>query len=74
MQEGALKKVCRRTDKTFYFHLFNDCLLYSESTVLGYKLHHEFELSNCIVEDIGARARDVKCCCGPSCTHKSHTA
>ncbi len=52
MQEGALYKVCRRTDKSFYFHLFNDCLLYSETTVLGFRLHRSFELQNCVVEDI----------------------
>ncbi len=52
-QRGALYKVCRRSDKSFYFHLFNDCLLYSESTVLGlYRLHRSFELQNCVVEDI----------------------
>ncbi len=44
-QRGALYKVCRRADKSFYFHLFNDCLLYSESTVLGLlRLHRSFEL------------------------------
>lgn len=47
-------KVCRRTDKKFYFHLFNDCLLYSAESAIGYRLHHEFELQNCVVEDIGA--------------------
>ena len=65
LQEGALYKVCRRTDKSFYFHLFNDCLLYSETTVLGYRLHRSFELQNCVTEDIDEDMR---------CSHEFHGA
>lgn len=50
--EGPLVKVCRRANKEFYFHLFTDLLLYSEATVLGYRLHRAMELEMCAVEDV----------------------
>jgi hypothetical protein len=59
-QEGSLTKVCRRKDKRFYFHLFNDIMLYSEATVLGYRLHRIFYLQKVVVENIDHHSVDFE--------------
>ena len=33
------QQVCRRKDRRFYFHLFNDIMMYSEKTSVGLRLH-----------------------------------
>ena len=54
LREGELIRMTRRGKAVFYFHLFDDLLLYSESTVKGFKLHRRVDLSDrCTVSDRG---------------------
>ena len=54
VREGELTRMTRRGSTVYYFHLFTDLLLYSESTVKGYKLHRRVDLSDRVsVQDRG---------------------
>ena len=54
IREGELTRITRRGSTVYYFHLFNDLLLYSEDTVKGYKLHRRVDLSDrCSIKDRG---------------------
>lgn len=55
VKEGILTRITRRGMRSFYFHLFNDLLLYSDVLKNGtYNLHHSFELHFVsVVEPIG---------------------
>lgn len=56
VREGQLVKVCRRTDKTYTWHLLTDALMYSDAvkTVPGkaFKVHRIMRLSETWVEDV----------------------
>jgi len=55
IREGRMLKVCRRFDKTYYWHLFSDALLYSEETRTGsaaFKVHRIMSLAETWVEPI----------------------
>ena len=54
VREGELSRMTRRGSTVYHFHLFSDLLLYSESTVKGFKLHRRVDLSDRVsVKDRG---------------------
>ena len=52
IRHGYLERMCRRANKRFYFHLFSDCLIYSDKQPGGFKVHHSFPLADAYVEDL----------------------
>ena len=72
-REGVLTKICRRGHKQFYFHLFSDALVYSESTMMGYKFHRAIELATSNVKAVDDTDR-VKNAFQISSKHKSFVA
>ena len=72
-REGVLTKICRRGHKQFYFHLFSDALVYSESTMMGYKFHRAIELATSNVKAVEDTDR-VKNAFQISSKHKSFVA
>eukprot|EP00735_Rhodelphis_limneticus_P014967 TRINITY_DN908_c0_g1::TRINITY_DN908_c0_g1_i2::g.16091::m.16091 TRINITY_DN908_c0_g1::TRINITY_DN908_c0_g1_i2::g.16091 ORF type:complete len:664 (-),score=187.68,sp/Q69ZL1/FGD6_MOUSE/31.84/3e-51,sp/Q69ZL1/FGD6_MOUSE/28.76/7e-21,sp/Q69ZL1/FGD6_MOUSE/43.48/4e-10,FYVE/PF01363.16/1.7e-18,FYVE/PF01363.16/4.2e-14,FYVE/PF01363.16/1.1e-20,RhoGEF/PF00621.15/2.3e-35,RhoGEF/PF00621.15/4e+03,PH/PF00169.24/1e-06,PH/PF00169.24/0.0063,FYVE_2/PF02318.11/0.02,FYVE_2/PF02318.11/0.0019,FYVE_2/PF02318.11/0.00011,zf-B_ len=50
LKEGELLKVCRRTNKPFYFHLFNDTLIYSEKIKDTFLFHRALQVT--AVDDV----------------------
>jgi len=46
-----MKRLTRSGVTKYYFHLFNDLMLYSEETVKGYKLHRKIELRYAVLTD-----------------------
>jgi hypothetical protein len=53
VREGPLKRLTRSGVIKYYFHLFNDLLLYSEgdATSKAFKLHRRIELLTTLVTD-----------------------
>lgn len=52
LKEGILSRVTRRGIRSFYFHLLNDLLLYSDVLKTGtYNLHHSFELNGVAISE-----------------------
>jgi hypothetical protein len=61
IREGLLQRLTRRGATTYYFHLFNDLLLYSEDTVKGYKLHRRVALADRFsVSELPSKPRELQ--------------
>ena len=52
VREGALTKVCRKTNMRRYFWLFSDCLLYGAAAAQGYVFHRYLPLARMRVKSL----------------------
>jgi len=53
IREGMLVKLCRKEEKTYYFFLFNDCLVYAQPLAAKkYIYHRAIDLNEATVKDI----------------------
>ena len=52
VREGALTKVCRKTNMRRYFWLFSDCLVYGASAAQGYVFHRYLPLARMKVKSL----------------------
>lgn len=51
VKEGIIQKVCKTGARPFYFHLFNDILVYSEESSVGFKPHRAMDLRHMKVDN-----------------------
>jgi len=51
IKEGYLLRQTRAKETSYYFHLLNDLLLYSDSNVNGYNLHRRLDLSDARISE-----------------------